>query len=139
MDTTRCTAAHDEDPTPCIGPKDAVTIVDKLGTAVPACENHGATLLASLYDGRAEPGTVPGAATRVFAAADTTHPFPWLADALRTEPGQLSNAANRAADQDVDADAPRDPKELEERLEAEAAEYEIEPDLFPPHLWTNDR
>ncbi|MEU4732943.1 hypothetical protein [Streptomyces sp. NPDC023588] len=98
MDTTRCTAAHDEDPTSCIGPQDAVTIVDKLGTAVPACENHGATLLASLYDGRVEPGTVLGAATRVFAAADTTHPFPWLVDALRTEPGQLSNAANRAAE-----------------------------------------
>lgn len=125
MDTARCTAAHDEDPTPCIGPKDAVTIVDKLGTAVPACENHGAVLLASLYDGRAEPGTVPGAATRVFAAADTTHPFPWLVDALRTEPGQLSNAANRAsAEQDAqdyipDADMPRDPVELEERITAD--------------------
>ncbi|MFC8511366.1 hypothetical protein ACFU3J_27745 [Streptomyces sp. NPDC057411] len=97
MTADRCAAAHDEDPTDCIGPKDAVTIIDKEGTAVPACENHGTTLLASLYDGRVEPGTVLGAATRVHAAADTTHPFPWLTDALRTEPSQRSNAANRAA------------------------------------------
>lgn len=97
MTTTRCTAAHDEDPTDCTGPKDAVTIIDKEGTAVPACETHGATLLASLYDGRAEPGTVPGAATRVAAAADTIHPFPWLTDAPRTEPNQRSHQANRDA------------------------------------------
>ncbi|WP_406377065.1 hypothetical protein OHU23_41375 (plasmid) [Streptomyces virginiae] len=95
--TDRCASAHDEDPTDCIGPQDAVTIVDKNGTAVPACENHGTVLLASLYDGRVEPGTVVGAATRVLAAADTTHPFPWLSDALRTEPGQRSNAENRRA------------------------------------------
>ncbi|MFD3940227.1 hypothetical protein ACFWSP_35380 [Streptomyces sp. NPDC058618] len=98
MDTTRCTAAHDEDPSPCAGPQDAVTIVDKLGTAVSACESHGAVLLASLYGGRVEPGSVPDAATRVFVAADTTDPFPWLIDAPRTKPSQRSTAANRAAD-----------------------------------------
>lgn len=114
MTTDRCAAAHDEDPTNCTGPHDAVTIVDKLATAVPACEPHGATLLASLYDGRVEPGTVPGAATRVAEAADTTHPFPWLDNTLRTEPGQLSHAANRSAgsaypghySEDIDPDSP---------------------------------
>ncbi|MFZ3500670.1 hypothetical protein ACODT5_46935 [Streptomyces sp. 5.8] len=90
MTTTRCNAADDEDLTDCIGPKDAVTIVDREGAATTACENHGATLLAALYDGQVEPGTVVGAATRVREAASTVHPFPWLADALRNEPGPRS-------------------------------------------------
>lgn len=97
MTTTRCPAAHDEDLTDCIGPKDAVTIIDREGTPTVACENHGTTLLASLYDGRVEPGTVPGAATRVLEASDVVHPFPWLPDALRLQPEQRSAAANRAA------------------------------------------
>ncbi|MER6257821.1 hypothetical protein ABT224_41540 [Streptomyces sp. NPDC001584] len=126
MTTDRCTAAHSEDPTACAGPHDAVTILDAGGTTVTGCEHHGARLLASLDGARVEPGTVLGAATRVFAAADGINPFPWLVDAPRTKPGQLSAAANRAAEQ--------------ERLVAEATNYreDIDPDLFPPELFTSD-
>lgn len=95
MNTDRCIAAHSEDPTPCVGPHDAVTILDASGTAATGCEWHGARLLASLDGARVEPGSVLGAATRVFAEADATQPFAWYTNAPRTEPGMRSHAENR--------------------------------------------
>lgn len=96
QDPHRCTAVHVEDPTPCIGPRDAVTVLDGYGGAAAGCEHHGARMLASLDGARVEPGSVVGAATRVFAAADSIRPFCWYEDAPRTEPAQLSRAENRA-------------------------------------------
>lgn len=97
QDTSRCAAAHIEDPAPCIGPRDAVTILDAVGGAAPGCEFHGARMLASIDGARVEPGSVLGAATRAFAAADTIRPFCWYEDAPRTTPAQLSRAENWAA------------------------------------------
>jgi hypothetical protein len=92
----RCKAAHPEDLTDCTGPHDAVTLLDTHGTAVTGCEHHGARMLASLDGARIEPGSVPGAATRAFEAADGLRPFCWYEDAPRTRPDQLSRAENRA-------------------------------------------
>ncbi|MFF2731814.1 hypothetical protein ACFVS9_28385 [Streptomyces sp. NPDC058008] len=97
QDTSRCTAAHAEDPAQCIGPHDAVTILDGVGGAAPGCEFHGARMLASIDGARVEPGSVLGAATRVLAAADGIRPFCWYTNAPRTRPEQLSRAENRAA------------------------------------------
>ena len=79
QDTSRCTAAHIEDPAPCIGPRDAVTILDAHGGAAPGCEHHGARMLASIDGSRVEPGSVVGAATRVLTAAQGLAPFCWRA------------------------------------------------------------
>lgn len=91
----RCPAAHPEDPTPCDGPP-VVTVLDATNAGAKACEHHGARLLASLDGGRVYPlpDAPDGAAIRVFKAADSTHPFPWVS-APRTRPGQLSHAENR--------------------------------------------
>ncbi|MFE7113736.1 hypothetical protein ACFU98_47305 [Streptomyces sp. NPDC057575] len=96
-DTNRCSAAHAEDPTPCAGPRDAVTILDGQGNAAASCEHHGARMLALIDGARVEPGAIVGAATRVLAVADTIRPFCWYEDSPRTEPAQLSNAENRAS------------------------------------------
>lgn len=95
--TPRCPAAHPEDPTPCGGPI-AVTILDSSNAGADGCEHHATRLLASLDGGRVYglPDAPAGAAIRVFKGADTTRPFPWLTDAPRTEPSQLSDAENRA-------------------------------------------
>ncbi|MEE1789496.1 hypothetical protein PUR28_01670 [Streptomyces sp. BE308] len=69
MPTDRCSAAHAEDPTPCGGPGDAVTILDGVGGAAAGCEHHGARILAAIDGARVEPGSVVGAATRTFVAA----------------------------------------------------------------------
>ncbi|MCZ4103842.1 hypothetical protein O3W51_48210, partial [Streptomyces sp. H39-C1] len=97
MTTDRCAAAHHEDPTPCDGPP-VVTVLDAHNNGADGCEHHGARLLASLKGARVYPlpDAPDGAATRVFKAADTTRPFPWLANAPRTEPSQRSAAENRA-------------------------------------------
>jgi hypothetical protein len=93
----RCAAAHPEDPTPCVGPHDAVLVLDRHGAGADGCEHHGARLLASLDGGRiyALPDAPRGAAIRVFTAADGIRPFCWV-DGPRTEPSQLSHAENRA-------------------------------------------
>lgn len=95
--TDRCQAAHPEDPTPCVGPHDAVTILDRDGGTATGCEWHGARLLASMEGARVEPGSIVGAATRVHTAADGIRPFPWYENAPRTEPGQRSHAENRGS------------------------------------------
>ncbi|MFC4500645.1 MULTISPECIES: hypothetical protein [Streptomyces] len=92
----RCPAAHAEDPTPCGGPV-VVTVLDARNAGAQGCEHHGARLLASLDGGRVYTlGTSPeGAAIRVFKAAAGIRPFPWLTDAPRTWPSQLSTEENR--------------------------------------------
>lgn len=97
MTDTRCPAAHPEDPDPCDGPP-VVTVLDAQNAGADGCEHHGARLLASLEGGRvyALPDAPEGAAIRVFKAADTIRPFPWLTAAPRTAPSMLSLAENRA-------------------------------------------
>ncbi|MBD3550848.1 hypothetical protein [Streptomyces sp. SP18CM02] len=90
----RCTAAHIEDPTPCQGPRDAVTILDGTGNVATGCEHHGARMLASLGGAHIEPGSVVGAATRAFAASQAIRPFCWYETGPRTGPSQLSHAEN---------------------------------------------
>jgi hypothetical protein len=92
----RCTAAHPEDPTPCVGPV-VVTVLDAANAGADGCEHHGARLLASLDGGRvyALPDAPEGAAIRTFKAAASLRPFCWV-DGPRTEPSQLSAIANQA-------------------------------------------
>lgn len=91
----RCPAAHPEDPTPCGGPV-TVTVLDADSAGADGCEHHGARLLASLDRGRvyALPDAPEGAAIRVFKAADTIRPFPWV-NGPRTRDEQLSRAETR--------------------------------------------
>ncbi|WP_432159122.1 hypothetical protein [Streptomyces sp. bgisy153] len=99
MTDTRCPAAHPDDPTPCDGPA-VVTVLDRQNGGAEGCEHHAARLLASLDGGRVYPlpDAPEGAAIRVFKAADTTRPFPWLTEAPRTRDNELSRAEVRARD-----------------------------------------
>jgi hypothetical protein len=78
MTDTRCPAAHTDDPTPCCGPVDAVTVLDARNHGAEGCEHHAARLLASLDGGRVYSGSVPEAAIRVFKAAAELPPFAYL-------------------------------------------------------------
>lgn len=80
--TGRCSAARPTDPSPCDGPPDAVEIRgayvsrarEEMTTGTPACEHHGAELLAATAGGRVYPGTAgDDAALRVWYRA---HPAP---------------------------------------------------------------
>ena len=84
-----------DDPTPCVGPV-VVSVLDAFNAGADGCEHHGARLLAP-HGGRvyALPDAPPGAAIRIFKAADGIRPFCWL-DGPRTGPSQLSHAENRA-------------------------------------------
>jgi hypothetical protein len=95
--TTRCPAAHHDDPTPCDGPP-VVTVLDANNAGADGCEHHAARLLASLAGGRvyALPDAPEGAAIRVHKAADTTRPFAWYEGAPRNCPSMRSHAENRA-------------------------------------------
>lgn len=75
----RCKAAHGDDPTPCDGPP-TVTVLDATNAGARGCEHHGARLLASLDGGRVYglPDAAPGTAIRVFKAAASLRPFPWV-------------------------------------------------------------
>lgn len=92
----RCPAAHPEDPTPCGGPV-IVTVLDATNAGADGCEHHAARLLASLDRGRVygHRNAPAGTAIRVFTDAQHIRPFPWIEDAPRTEPSQLSRDENR--------------------------------------------
>ncbi|AUY51261.1 hypothetical protein [Streptomyces sp. CB01881] len=74
----RCEAAHLGDASPCEGPRDAVTVLNRHGDAAKACVHHGTRLYASLIDPRVRPVSVPGAATDVCNGAQATSAFAWL-------------------------------------------------------------
>lgn len=94
--SSRCGAAHGDDPTPCSGPP-TVTVLDSQNAGAHGCEHHGARLLASLDGGRVHglPDAAPGTAIRVFKAAQGVRPFPWV-DGPRTRDDQLSRDEVRA-------------------------------------------
>ncbi|AGJ59504.1 hypothetical protein F750_7080 (plasmid) [Streptomyces sp. PAMC 26508] len=94
---TRRGAAHVDDRTPCIGPRDAVTVLDGAGGVAVGCEHHGARMRTSIDGARVDPGSVVEAATRVLTAEDGLRPFCWYETAPRSGPAQLSHAGNRAA------------------------------------------
>src|SRR5688500_17980840 len=90
----RCPAAHGDDPTPCSGPP-TVTVLDAGNAGADGCQHHAARLLASLEGGRVVSGQHhPGAAIRVYKSAADIRPFPWIEDAPRTLPSQLSHTEN---------------------------------------------
>lgn len=92
----RCQAAHPDDPSLCVGPHDAVTVLDRNDRGATGCEHHAARLLASIVGGRAfSHPEHSGAATRAHKAACDLHPFAWYEDAPRTKPSQLSHTENR--------------------------------------------
>lgn len=74
-----------------------MTVLDRGNAGANGCEHHGARLLASLEGGRVYPlpDAPEGAAVRVFKAADSIRPFPWMTDAPRTRPEQSSRLENR--------------------------------------------
>jgi hypothetical protein len=90
MTESRCPAAHPEDPTPCDGPV-VVMILDRHNAGAKGCEHHAARLLASLDGGRVYPlpDAPEAAAIRVFKAADSIRPFPWV-DGPRAKASELS-------------------------------------------------
>ncbi|MEU9655322.1 hypothetical protein [Streptomyces chartreusis] len=75
----RCPAAHPQDPAPCDGPI-VVTVLDAQNAGADGCELHAIRMLASITDARpvAKPDAPAGVASRIFRAAQHTHPFPWL-------------------------------------------------------------
>lgn len=73
--TTRCAAAHREDPRPCDGPEDAVRVVDASGAEQSGCVLHAAVVLASVTDARVYPGSVEGAAIEAHKRAQGMRPF----------------------------------------------------------------
>ncbi|MGW6795126.1 hypothetical protein [Streptomyces chartreusis] len=76
---SRCPAAHPEDPAPCDGPI-VVTVLDSQNAGADGCELHAIRMLASITDARpvAKPDAPAGVTSRIFRAAQHTHPFPWL-------------------------------------------------------------
>ncbi|MFJ8470593.1 hypothetical protein [Kitasatospora sp. NPDC094011] len=73
----RCEATHPDDASPCEGPRDAVTVLDRHGATAKACVHHGARLYASLISPRVRPGSAPEAAIEVYNRAQTTPAFAW--------------------------------------------------------------
>ncbi|MFE6690954.1 hypothetical protein ACFVFQ_31345 [Streptomyces sp. NPDC057743] len=78
MTEDRCEAARPDDPVRCVGPHDAVTIIDARNHAVNGCEPHAARLLAALDDALLIPGSVADAPLRVRRTSEALRPFPWL-------------------------------------------------------------
>jgi ADP-ribose pyrophosphatase YjhB (NUDIX family) len=77
-DTSRCSAAHPSDPSPCSGPV-TVTVTDPSGAGLNGCEHHGARMLASIAGAKvyALPDAPDGAAVRTFKTAGTLPPYAW--------------------------------------------------------------
>ena len=73
----RCEAAHPDDPSPCEGPGDAVTVTDSARRSVLGCVRHGAVLLATLTGGMVHvgPGGEQGDAITVYRRAKELRPF----------------------------------------------------------------
>ena len=88
---SRCRAAHPDDPSPCTGPQEAVTVLDRSNAGATGCEHHAARLLASVAGARVfSHPEHHGAATRVYEAACDLRPFAWFEDAPRTQPSHLN-------------------------------------------------
>jgi hypothetical protein len=73
----RCPAAAVKDPTPCEGPPDAATIVDRHGREVAGCVHHCARLLAGLEGARVHPFVPARHALEIYSRARELPPFAW--------------------------------------------------------------
>ncbi|MFE0377943.1 hypothetical protein ACFW1M_20690 [Streptomyces inhibens] len=73
----RCPAAAAKDPTPCEGPHDAATIVDRNGREVAGCVQHCARLLAGLEGARVHPFVPAHHALDIYSRARELPPFAW--------------------------------------------------------------
>lgn len=73
----RCPAAAVKDPTPCEGPHDAATIVDRHGREVAGCVHHCARLLAGLEGARVHPFVPARHALEIYSRARELPPFAW--------------------------------------------------------------
>ncbi|GAA2329722.1 hypothetical protein OHT20_11845 [Streptomyces caniferus] len=73
----RCQAAAAKDPTPCEGPREAATIVDRQGREVAGCVHHCARLLAGLEGARVHPFVPTSRALDVYSRARELPPFAW--------------------------------------------------------------
>ncbi|MEV6565503.1 hypothetical protein [Streptomyces kronopolitis] len=73
----RCPAAATKDPTPCEGPHDAATIVDRHGREVAGCVQHCARLLAGLDGARVHPFAPTPQSLEIYFRAGELPPFAW--------------------------------------------------------------
>ncbi|GAA0449902.1 hypothetical protein [Streptomyces olivaceiscleroticus] len=73
----RCPAAVPKDPTPCAGPHDAATLVDRLGGEVVGCVTHLARHLAGADGTRVHPFTPPSRALDIYSRARELPPAAW--------------------------------------------------------------
>ncbi|ARF57514.1 hypothetical protein [Streptomyces gilvosporeus] len=74
---TRCAAAAAEDPTPCGGPHDAATLIDRQGREIPGCLHHCARLLATLDGARVHPFVPTAHALEIYYRARELPPYAW--------------------------------------------------------------
>lgn len=72
---SRCAAAHPDDTTACLGPADAVRVLDATGVHVTGCVHHAAAMLAAVTGARVYPESVPGAAIVAHQLAAGRRPF----------------------------------------------------------------
>ncbi|MFE6685892.1 hypothetical protein ACFVFQ_05370 [Streptomyces sp. NPDC057743] len=73
----RCPAAAPADPTPCDGPPDAATLVDRHGREVAGCVHHCARLLPGLDGARVHPFVPAARALDIYVRARELPPFAW--------------------------------------------------------------
>ncbi|WP_395369463.1 hypothetical protein OHU45_11055 [Streptomyces tubercidicus] len=73
----RCPAAAAKDPTPCEGPQDAATIIDRHGRESAGCVHHCARLLAGLEGARVHPFVPAPQALDIYSRARELPPFAW--------------------------------------------------------------
>ncbi|MEU7431963.1 hypothetical protein AB0B07_14100 [Streptomyces sioyaensis] len=73
----RCPAAAPKDPTPCEGPHDAATLVDRHGREVAGCVHHCARVLPGLDGARVHPFVPAGRALEIYSRARELPPFAW--------------------------------------------------------------
>ncbi|WP_275462858.1 hypothetical protein [Streptomyces noursei] len=73
----RCPAAAAADPTPCDGPPDAATLVDREGREAAGCIRHCARLLPGLDGARVHPFVPTARALDIYFRASELPPFAW--------------------------------------------------------------
>ncbi|MCK7626676.1 hypothetical protein MUU72_26835 [Streptomyces sp. RS10V-4] len=73
----RCPAAAAADPTPCDGPPDTATLVDRHGRETAGCVHHCARLLPGLDGARVHPFVPAAQALEIYLRAGELPPFAW--------------------------------------------------------------
>ncbi|MEK2471582.1 MULTISPECIES: hypothetical protein [Streptomyces] len=73
----RCPAAAAADPTPCDGPPDAATLIDRHGRETAGCVQHCARRLPGLDGARVHPFVPTARALDIYFRASELPPFAW--------------------------------------------------------------